>query len=44
MATFILHFILARGRSISARDPSDSRADIQGPRANIGCDINASDV
>lgn len=44
MAIFISNPILAQGRCISAREPSGLRANIQRPRANIGCDINASDV
>lgn len=39
MAIFISHPILVRGRCISAGKLSGLRADIQGPRAKIGCDI-----
>lgn len=39
MAIFISHPISARSRCILARKPFGSRAEIQRPRANIGCDI-----
>lgn len=38
----IAHPILARGPCISAREPLDSKTDIEWPRASIRCDIKMS--